>query len=1024
MKMYIALNSNFIRTYIDEASSNDDYYCPFCKAPLDIRRGDIRRHHFAHAKHHLCTDTWSRDRSENDSTWHKKWQERFPIDNQEIPLKLGNIKHRADVMIERTVLEFQHSPLSPEKFSDRNTFYAGLGHKVIWVFDFTDLSFSQREDFYYWTRPKRTFRNYSDIARANQTELFFQIDENTLIRVTDVSPNGFECFQGYKISVTDFVNSLKHHDDTFPAPLPEDLYDNPEYLDFKQQYGIELNKQQERAVQSISGANLLLAVPGSGKTTVLIARIGYMVHCKHIASNSILALTYTTKAAAEMDNRYRSKFGNDGVTFKTINAIAESIINYYCNAENRTRFILLSEIEKQSYLRKAYKEVTDEYPTEAEIKQLGTEVTRVKNNSDLPDMEAFTPDFDKIKSKYDQYLLENKRMDFDDQILFAIGILRKHPYIQSFYKARYKYICVDEAQDTSQKQHELIHMLAGDNIFMVGDEDQSIYNFRGAFPRALTNFERNYPNPYILRMETNYRSYKEITEIANKFISRNFNRNPKQMLASRNKGGITEELSFIDRKEEYDKIVEICCNINEDTAILYRDSDCGINLIANLLKRNIPFNLLQNSTTFFSNRKVLDTLALIDFYLDQTNYEAFLRIYYLFGFKKDAAQKLVRFCKYNHKSISESSSSNKMHFILNALKHDTVYGIVKQAALFVIRTDNLKIAQRYSDVLALLGNNIESIREYHSYIDYLKEAIASYENKEDVLLTLSTIHSAKGMEFKNVIILDVYEGVIPKTPKEAIEENEDKKDLYQEERRLFYVAMTRAKDKLSIVRVKNEICAFVDEIFGTERSTPCPVRSAVSLERNEPSFQASSCIISSQVPVYNEEEPDDEGIRTNLTEGVVDGVAFKVGEEEEKLRQKEATRRAATEVVKMKATQTAEQRRQQRLVDERAEIDQIHSTTGAYVGSKVNGKYESFSLEELTASKPGNWLREFTKEDFEQKVAELRDHKASAVKTLFAKLCYINSTEKAILLKFLDELEGADPESTRVIRRLMDSAGI
>lgn len=203
-----------------------------------------------------------------------------------------------------------------------------------------------------------------------------------------------------------------------------------------------------------------------------------------------------------------------------------------------------------------------------------------------------------------------------------------------------------------------------------------------------------------------------------------------------------------------------------------------------------------------------------------------------------------------------------------------------------------------------------------------------------------------------------------------------------------------------------------------------PVRSAVHLERNEPSFQASPILYSSQLPVYNIEEIDDKVKRTNLTEVAFDGVTFKVGEEEDKRRQEEAPRRAITEVVKMKAKQAAEQKRQQRLADERAEIDQIHSKTGAYVGSKVNGQYETFSLEELTSSKPGNWLREYTKEDFEQKVAELREYKASAVKTLFAKLCYINSAEKVILLKILDGLEGTDPESTRVIKRLMDSAGI
>ncbi|WP_295091996.1 competence protein CoiA family protein [Ruminococcus sp.] len=879
--MYIALNSNFIRTHIDDALSNDDYFCPFCKAPLDLRRGDIRRHHFAHARHHLCTDTWAKDRSENDSTWHKQWQERFPVDNQEIPLQLGEIKHRADVMIDRTVIEFQHSPLSPEKFSDRNTFYAGLGHKVIWIFDCMDVDFSQREDFYYWTRPKHTFRNYSDIARANQTELYFQTDDNTLVRVIDVSPEGFECFQGYQVSVSDFINSMKLQNGSFPAPKPEDLNDNPEYIAFKQKYGIELNKQQERAAQSISGANLLLAVPGSGKTTVLIARIGYMVHCKNIDPNSILALTYTTKAAAEMDNRYKAKFGDDGVTFKTINAIAESIIRFYCKQEKRIRFPLLSEGEAHMYMRKAYNEVTGASPTEADIKQLSTEITRVKNNSDLPDMEAFTPNFDKIKARYDSLLLENRRMDYDDQILYSIRILKKCPYINDYYKSNYRYICVDEAQDTSQKQHELIQMLVEDNIFMVGDEDQSIYSFRGAFPRALTNFERNYPNPYILRMETNYRSYKEITDLANKFIARNFNRHPKQMLASRNRGGVTEVLSYKDTKEEYESIKELCSNIKEETAVLYRDSDCAINLIAKLINSNIPFNLLQNSTTFFSSRKVLDTIALIDFYLDQTNYEAFMRIFYLFGFKKDAAQKLVNYCSYNHMSIREATENNKngekIRFILNTLNHDSVYNAVKQAALYVINNDYNQITRRYSEVLALLGENVDTIKEYGAYLNKLREKIASYENNKDALLTLSTIHSAKGMEFKNVIILDAYEGVLPKTSIDAIEENEDKKDLYQEERRLFYVAMTRAKDKLSIVRISNERCSFVDELFGNERRENCPLRFGSEKRGKETILQFPFRSVSQSAPAFTIGTTDD-AIVSVVDEANIDGVTFKIGE--------------------------------------------------------------------------------------------------------------------------------------------------
>ncbi|WP_294411304.1 3'-5' exonuclease [uncultured Ruminococcus sp.] len=164
------------------------------------------------------------------------------------------------------------------------------------------------------------------------------------------------------------------------------------------------------------------------------------------------------------------------------------------------------------------------------------------------------------------------------------------------------------------------------------------------------------------------------------------------------------------------------------------------------------------------------------------------------------------------------------------------------------------------------------------YINNLRENIASYENNSNALLTLSTIHSAKGMEFKNVIILDAYEGIIPKTPLDAIEENEDKKDLYQEERRLFYVAMTRAKDKLSIVRLSNENCSFVDELFGTERKELCPLRFSQGTRHKDtpPQFPFRSVLHSS--PVITDTNIDDDIPASHLTEAVIDGITYKKGE--------------------------------------------------------------------------------------------------------------------------------------------------
>lgn len=847
--MYIALDSNFNRVHIDDTLSKNEYFCPYCKAPLEVRKGNIRRHHFAHAKNIVrknC-DSWLEERNTNLSAWHDDWQNIFPTDNQEIFLKLGEIKHRADVMVGRTVLEFQHSRLSSEKFENRNKFYAGLGHKVIWLFDFineySENEFEQINNTFMWNKAKRTFRNFSNIETALQIELYFQISDTSIIKVTSVSPMGFGQFMGEIIETTDFVKRLQLKDGTYPLPEPEDLTQNPEYLTFKERYNIALNSQQERAVQTITGANLLLAVPGSGKTTVLVSRIGYMVHQKHINPSSILAMTYTKKAAEEMAFRYIAKFGNDGVKFKTINGVAEEIIRYYCYICNKFNARPQLIDNNKRYLIKAYLAVLEEYPSEAEVKQLGIEITRVKNNSELQDFRSFTDCFEKIKEKYDELLKKDKKMDYDDQILFAIQLMNSIPKISYYFKNQYRYLCVDEAQDTSHEQHKLIKMLAGDNIFMVGDEDQSIYAFRGAYPRALTNFETTYPNPYILRMETNYRSYKEITDIANKFIQRNYNRHPKSILSSRDKGGSVTQIRYRSRYEEVEKIFELCCGIKEETAILYRDSDCAICLIAKMLKNNISFNLLQNSTTFFTNRIVLDIIACISLSINHNDIKAFERIYYKTGtkFKRQEMQNVISVANRRKTNIVDTLKTFNVAYVPKGKNFiEPILNLAKLTPCQAVHSAfNLLTEQkssRFAEELEMLARNTSSLSELLKYIDNLKTSVEKYEGNRNSFLTLSTIHSAKGMEFKNVIILDTNDGFIPKNLEYVRSENEDKKDEYQEERRLFYVAMTRAKDKLSIVRVNDISSSFCDEIFGIEYPASCPERTRIHKSLRKEAF--------------------------------------------------------------------------------------------------------------------------------------------------------------------------------------------
>lgn len=686
---------------------------------------------------------------------------------------------------------------------------------------------------FHWKNPSRTFKFYDEVTESGQAELYFQIDNDTLLHIEKVGENGISDFHASKCSKTDFIDNFKLGTGKFPASeiLTDELSD--EYKNFKEKYGIELNYQQERAVQTVTGANRILAVPGSGKTTVLISHIGYMVHVKGIDASSILAITYTKKAVQEMRLRYNAKF-NQGeaykVEFRTINALGDEIIRKYCEIKKSERFELIKD--NNGFLKRAYFNVNTEYPTESDIKQLAIEVTRRKIG-DTDEMVPVTDNFEKIYKEYKALLHKDNKMDYDDQVLYAVNILKNAENVEvlKFFKEKYKYICVDEAQDTSKKAHELIRLLVGDNVFMVGDEDQSIYSFQGAYPRALTSFKDNYKNPYILHMETNYRSYKEIVDKANSFIRRNANRNPKAMFASRGNGGKVTQLVYKSREDEVNSIFEKIKNISKDTAVLYRDSDCAISLIAMLIENNVCFNLKQNSTTFFTNNTVTDILAFIKFSFNPYDDKSFMQIYNKGSvkIKKEKALEIINLSKINGASILDeyaktNSSGKQFKVIIDTIKVYTPEQAIRY--IYGELTVASDIGDRCADELALLARNVADLCNFPKYIDDLRKKIKkiSEDENQDNLLSLSTIHSAKGLEFKNVIILDVYEGVIPKNPIYAIEENEDKKDLYQEERRLFYVAMTRAKDNLEIVRREDKSCPFVDEIFDSYKSQNCVLR--------------------------------------------------------------------------------------------------------------------------------------------------------------------------------------------------------
>ncbi len=410
------------------------------------------------------------------------------------------------------------------------------------------------------------------------------------------------------------------------------------YEQFTEKFNIRLNEQQSAAVRETDGAVLLLAVPGSGKTTVLVARLGYMVFCKGINPRSILTMTYTVSATRDMRTRFSSFFGEEAcreLEFRTINGVCSRIIRTYEKLGGSHAFELITgEKETSSLLSAVYREVTGNFPTESDIKSLRTLITYVKNMmlnvDEIKELDGEMTSFSSMYRKYCDTLKAQRLMDYDDQMIYALRILERYPQILNRIRERYRYICVDEAQDTSKIQHKIISLLAGKdgNLFMVGDEDQSIYGFRAAYPQALTSFEKEHKGAKVLLMEENFRSGAKIVGAADSFISKNTGRHKKTMRAARTDRDIIKKIALSSRVDQYAYFLRIAKECPSDTAILYRDNESALPL-ADIFERNgVPFRMRAGDLTFFSHRIVQDIKAIIRFAYDPCDTDAFMQIYY------------------------------------------------------------------------------------------------------------------------------------------------------------------------------------------------------------------------------------------------------------------------------------------------------------------------------------------------------------------------------------------------------------
>lgn len=608
--------------------------------------------------------------------------------------------------------------------------------------------------------------------------------------------------------------------------------------EFDEKFISRLNEQQKEAVRSVDGATLLLAVPGSGKTTVLVTRLGYMVCCKNIAPESILTMTYTVAATKEMKQRFISMFGNEyaSVEFRTINGISSKIIDFYSrNYGKSAPFSLLeNDGEASKIISQLYLRLNDEYPTESTVKDIRTSITYIKNMM-LDDGEIKKIDFgvDKmyeIYKGYCDYLRNHHLMDYDDQMAFALMFLQKCPPVREYFQEKFRYICVDESQDTSKIQHEIIKLLAGkyNNIFMVGDEDQSIYGFRAAYPDALMNFKSDYKNAKILFTERNYRSSGNIIFAANAFISKNISRFDKKIESTRSSGSAVHVIQTADREAQFKYLFAEAQNCKIQTAVLYRNNDSALPLIDMFERNGIPYNCRRFEEAFFSHKIISDITDIINFAYNERDEEAFMRIYYKMDLmiSKQAALYAVEQSRKSEESIlkelsyapgmSKNAKINVSNLIISLPEILKLNGEEAVRYIWTNLGYSRYVEQKKLDagkfsILCLLGKNTESARELLRRISELREIIRNHENRSENKFILSTVHSSKGLEYDSVYLLDVFDGILPSKCAGEIEAKDEIK-IYEEERRLYYVAMTRAKNELYIFDCRSMAQSFNSEI--------------------------------------------------------------------------------------------------------------------------------------------------------------------------------------------------------------------
>lgn len=594
----------------------------------------------------------------------------------------------------------------------------------------------------------------------------------------------------------------------------------------------ELNDSQKEAIKKTEGPLLILAGAGSGKTKVLTMKVAYLISEKNIVPSSILAITFTNKASKEMKDRIVKLLGKVAYEIKisTFHSFGLTVIkDNYSYLGLKKNFTILDSDDTLTLIKKIVKEM-ELNPKLYDPKAIRNRISGAKNELlDSNKYETYAnTDYEKIVLEvyrsYEQRLKKSSSLDFDDLLMLPIKLFNENPKILKEYQEKYKYILIDEYQDTNEAQYLLTKMISAkrQNICVVGDPDQSIYSFRGSNYKNILNFERDYKNAKTIKLEKNYRSTKTILDVANDIIKNNKFRKDKDLWTDNKEGEKIKYHRCENEKDEGYYIVNEIKKLNlplSETAVLYRTNAQSRNIEDALLRERIPYKVV-GSFYFYKRKEIKDLIAYLKMLYNEDDDASLLRVINVpkRGIGTKTIENLSIKSISNNESIYNSINSGKeLEFkkIIEELKlikenvslTDLIDLILDKTGIreeylnegnveSEIRLENLEefksITRNFEE-----ENGTNSLEEFLYTISLVSDA-EEYKNNNDTV-TLMTVHSAKGLEFDNVFIVGLEETIFP-----HVNSLEDVQQL-EEERRLCYVAVTRAKKRLWLTNAKQRM---------------------------------------------------------------------------------------------------------------------------------------------------------------------------------------------------------------------------